>query len=406
MTRRATVLRHAFAKSIHYVAISCLLALHATQVYAAAVVGRTPGAFAVSAGGAATYTIPIWAPPGPAGVQPHVALTYNSQQGNGFVGVGWSLSGLSSIYRCNLTYAQDPAPAPVALTTADGLCLDGKRLRLTSGTYGQAGSTYQTEITDFSNVTAQAAAGNGPGFFQVQARNGWTYEYGNGNSSQVLATGTSTPSSWMLDKITDRAGNTLIVTYQTLTGTAVPSSIYWTPAGYSSTSYQYAMTFGYGTPAGQGQFGYLAGTAVANSNLLQTITIKYSGTVVKEYFLSYQTSSTTGRYKLTGVQECADSGAANCLAPTTIAYQGGSAGSVHDRGHGGSRAVATPAWLRTTISTETADRISPIASGSRHLRRVRDGERIWDAGQFRDQLRRRAAIRRPAGQGKGWCSEQ
>src|SRR3984885_5737260 len=107
-------------------------------------VGRTQGSYATSPTGAATYSIPIWAPKGPNGVQPGIALTYNSQQGNGYVGVGWGVSGLSSIYRCNLTYAQDAAPAPVALATGDGYCMDGQRLRLTStGNYGEAGSTYQ-----------------------------------------------------------------------------------------------------------------------------------------------------------------------------------------------------------------------------------------------------------------------
>src|SRR5271166_6399938 len=78
-------------------------------------VGRTRGTYAVLPTGAATYSIPIWSPPGPHGVQPHIALTYNSQQGNGYVGVGWGVSGLSSIYRCNLTIAQDGAAVPVAL---------------------------------------------------------------------------------------------------------------------------------------------------------------------------------------------------------------------------------------------------------------------------------------------------
>jgi hypothetical protein len=53
---------------------------------AIAAAGRTPGTFAVSSSGASTYTIPIWAPPGPHGVQPHMALTYSSQQGSGYLG--------------------------------------------------------------------------------------------------------------------------------------------------------------------------------------------------------------------------------------------------------------------------------------------------------------------------------
>lgn len=295
---------------------------------AQAAVGRTPGNFVVSQTGAATYTIPIWAPRGPGGVQPNLALVYNSQLGNSTLGVGWRLSGLSSIYRCPLTYAQDGTAGPIALSTTDGLCMDGKRLRLTSGTQGVAGSTYQTEIADFSNVAAVGVAGNGPASFSVRARNGWTYEYGNGGYSQVLATGTPTASQWMVDKVTDRAGNTMIITYSTnsTTGMVVPNTIAWTPTSHGATSYSYTMVFGYGTaPPQTSKYGYVAGTAVVNTNLLTTITINY-GSVVKEYFLGYQASPTTGRFELIQVQECADSGQSNCLAPTVVTYQSGAQG--------------------------------------------------------------------------------
>ena len=97
--------------------------------------GRTPGTYSVSAEGAATYTIPIWAPNGPNGLEPHLALTYNSQSGKGYVGVGWALSGLSAITRCDKTFAQDGQASPVQLQASDGYCLDGQRLRLVSGAY-------------------------------------------------------------------------------------------------------------------------------------------------------------------------------------------------------------------------------------------------------------------------------
>src|SRR5437763_726979 len=82
----------------------------APAVQATTAEGRTAGTFAVSSTGGATYLVPIWAPPGPQGVQPHISLSYSSQSGDGPVGVGWSLGGLSGISRCNKTYAQDTTP--------------------------------------------------------------------------------------------------------------------------------------------------------------------------------------------------------------------------------------------------------------------------------------------------------
>ena len=294
---------------------------------AGAAVGRTSGAYAVSSTGAATYTIPIWAPRGPNGLQPSMSLTYNSQAGDGPLGVGWSLSGLSSIYRCAQTYAQDPAPGPITLTSSDVFCMDGQRLRLTGGSYGSAGSTYQTEVANFANVTAYGSAGNGPGYFEVQDRDGRTYEYGNGGNSQVLASGTSTAWTWWLDKVTDRAGNTMTISYSDSNGTAVPTTISWTPSSYGATTYAYTMQLAYGANVPQSStYGYVAGTPFSNTNLLSSISINYNGGTVKKYALSYQQSPTTGRDELAQVKECADAAQTNCLAPTTLTYQSGSAG--------------------------------------------------------------------------------
>ena len=49
-------------------------------------VGRTAGELAVSATGAATYSVPLTLPPGIGEVVPSLALTYNSQAGDGIAG--------------------------------------------------------------------------------------------------------------------------------------------------------------------------------------------------------------------------------------------------------------------------------------------------------------------------------
>jgi RHS repeat-associated protein len=301
------------------------------NVGAYAEVGRTVGQFTVGPTGDGQYTIPIFAPPGPRGIQPNISLFYDSRSPIGPLGMGWSIAGLGQITRCNKTVAQDTTAAPVALQVSDGYCINGSRLRLVSGTYGEANSIYQTEIADFSQITAVGTTGNGPEYFKVQGRNGLTYYYGYntyGQNSQVIAAGSSpqTALTWLLCKVVDRSanGNNYIINYTTLSGqligTAVPSTIYWTSTG---SGYAYTMQFNYGengpnVPQSSPNK-YQAGTNVFNPQLLSSIEILYDTTVVKDYALTYTQSTTTGREQLTKVTECQTAGT-NCLSPTTITY--------------------------------------------------------------------------------------
>jgi hypothetical protein len=45
--------------------------------------------------------------PGTAGVEPKISIVYNSQAGNGLLGLGWDLGGLSAIVRVPLDYFND-----------------------------------------------------------------------------------------------------------------------------------------------------------------------------------------------------------------------------------------------------------------------------------------------------------
>ena len=106
----------------------------------------TPGSLSVSPGGAANYTIPIQISPGTGGMQPSLALGYNSQGSNGSLGIGWTLAGLSVIHRCAQTIVHDGAPGGINHDANDRYCLDGQRLIVVNGlANGANNAEYRTE---------------------------------------------------------------------------------------------------------------------------------------------------------------------------------------------------------------------------------------------------------------------
>src|SRR5262249_47729349 len=118
-----------------------------------------PGKFGVSTSGAATYTIPIAVPPGTAGVAPSLSLEYNSHDGDGIMGIGWSLGGLPSIARCPMTIAQDGWKWGVDYNSSDHFCLDGQRLVVVNGLYGGDDEQYRTEVDSYSRIISHCSAG-------------------------------------------------------------------------------------------------------------------------------------------------------------------------------------------------------------------------------------------------------
>jgi RHS repeat-associated protein len=305
-------------------------------VAATSAAGRTPAQFGVSHSGAATYRIPVWTPPGVGEVGLDLALVYASRGSSGSVGVGWSIAGLSTIARCNRTWAQDGAAAGVTNTLADRYCLDGQQLKLVSGTHGMAGAVYATEVETFSRIVANGAAGNGPASFTVTTKNGLIYEYGGTVDSRVHAGTSTTIRAWALSRVRDRAGigtgNAITLAYANeaqygayTNGTHRISSIAY-PTTATGAGPFYRVDFAYSArPSSDIPTGYLAGNLVRDPYQLDRITIQTIGgtTAIKSYALAYETAPVSGRLRLASVQECA---ASTCLQPTAITYQNGASG--------------------------------------------------------------------------------
>lgn len=300
-------------------------------------VGTLPGAPSVE-GGAATYRVPIEIPPGRAGVQASISLAYSSRNGNGIAGVGWGISGTSSIYRCPRTLAQDGGNRPVIRDSSvpDALCYDGQRLITDGQQYGLMNTQYRTEIDQFARITLRYGdISLWTSMFIVEHKNGrisfFSPIYSGGQ-------GGNPPDVWYLVGESDRQGNCtkyLYADYQNrtyaepvladvaYTGSMAP---YTTPgwpefqqctidANARHVSFEYENR-----PDNRTTYRY--GVAVPMTVRLKAVTTKLGTQAVRRYELSYTQSDATGRSLLTSVQLCAgQTCGTETLPPTTFTYQ-------------------------------------------------------------------------------------
>ena len=239
----------------------CLLAAARPAMVMAAEVGTTAGQFEVTPTGSATYTIPVTIPPGTAGLQPSVAITYDSAGGNGLLGVGFSLNGLSAITRCQTALEPDGFIDGADFDANDRFCLDGQRLVVVAGTYGAVGAEYRTEIESFSKVISVGGSAGNPDHFRLWTKSGLLMEYGATADSrwdavtappgedEIIVTcepppdedvcrertvpgyvppGYAKARAWGVSKVQDTSGNYYTVSYSenTTTGEVLPQEIH------------------------------------------------------------------------------------------------------------------------------------------------------------------------------------
>jgi RHS repeat-associated protein len=279
--------------------------------------GTIPGSFAVSTGGSATYALPLVVPPGRLGLEPRLSVTYDSAAGDGPLGVGFALQGVSAITRCPSNLAQDGLIRAVEYDEQDKLCMGNLRLvpaRVTATTV-----EYRTFPDTFSKIVADYSAGSslGPQSFEVFAKDGHVFEYGAGPNSRAMATG-GVVAAWWLSTEQDRRGNAVDYTYENdadpddaHTIEIVPSRIDYTRHDPTPASRAVVLEYA-GTVRGLTTSTlYSGGLTFIRSKLLQAIRMELepAGSVVRSYVFAYAPGASTGRNLLQSVEECAgDSG--------------------------------------------------------------------------------------------------
>lgn len=287
----------------------------------------SPGQFQVTDAGAASYTIPLYTAPAAGNLDVKLALQYNSQSGNGVFGVGWSLTGVSSITRCPKTIAEEGVRQGVKNDNSDIFCLDGQKLRAVVGAYGATGSEYRTAIDSYSKIVANGQQGTGPLSFTVYTKSGSIMEFGATDLSRLQHPVTGTARVWMVSQIRDR-----------FHGPTSYTAIDFTYSKDTTLGEQLLREVRYNNgllrlnylarPANDPIIKYDDGMQLGSTNSRVSKIEVFDEPVVsgarqlrafKEYRMDYSQSNSTRRSLLSSVQECASSGA--CLPAVAISYQ-------------------------------------------------------------------------------------
>ena len=300
------------------------------------ILGTLPGSAGVNPSGAASYTIPLTLPPGTAGMQPALSLAFNSQAGRGILGTGWSLSGFSVIHRCPATVeidgfkgAVDVRPYP----NQDRFCLDGVRLVSLGGVDGANGTEYRTERDSYARITSYVdLPGYGINRWIVETKSGQTLTfaqplYRGSTGDPDAAVDTLRAKVWGLNEARDTVGNTMTYGYAVnhLNGWLLPTSIAYTsnPNTGLAPHATVDMTYDYSVKPDTGVVYDGTGAYGLVPPLLSNITTRVDGSVAHRYNIGYESSPTTGRMRLTRIEQCGGGlGVADglCVVPTQFTY--------------------------------------------------------------------------------------
>lgn len=323
--------------------------------------------------GAAQWRMSLNLPPGRNKMKPEVGMAYDSQGGAGVLGLGFALTGLSSVSRCWTTPSQDGTYRPDRsgpFGVPDAFCLDGQRLVPLPD-----GSGFLPEFDRGTRVKAVGGTPTEPAYFQAEYRDGRIGYFGGsdpqtksklqGRSVEVLASRASTPGqpidsdvmheyagdlrtlAWSIDSLEDRYGNRIIYTYRRTEDTSrgveqLISDIAWThnlrlpaPQARRSVSFEYE-------PRLDPRSGFRAGVRVQSTQRLKRVVVRApsgltsaptSPQVLREYQLEYvpykfepsPEARTRAIDRLESIREClpkANADLVQCLAPVSFQWSG------------------------------------------------------------------------------------
>jgi RHS repeat-associated protein len=207
------------------------------------------------------------------GIEPRLALQYSSQGGNGPVGVGWSLAGVSVIERAS------PGHGAPRYDGTDVFVLDGNDLIPSCGTFG---GTHCTRVENYQRITWDGT------------NNRWYVWSKDGNRATYSAVYTTASGTqrWSVTEVRDTRANAVTYAYTCAGGDCYLDNV----------SYNGALVKLYWETRPD-PITYAINGLATTAYRLKTVDVSVGGSRARAYKLTYATSGATGRSLLTSVQQ-------------------------------------------------------------------------------------------------------
>ncbi|MCC5855649.1 MAG: VCBS repeat-containing protein [Idiomarina sp.] len=308
-------------------------------------IGQTAHSFRVSESGSASISVPIDLPP-VQGISPDVSFVYDSQSGDGQLGVGWSLAAGSGITRCPQNIAMDGQQLGVTYTEHDRLCWNGQRLVPADGSTSYwSAQTYRTEIDSFAVITPIRVPGTQPNEFvttgfAVQEKSGDTHYFGIADShvsdfgplkihsnengpddkkDALFLTPDDVPRHWSLKFSRDASGNVVAYRYHNdpINGEHYLTEIRYAylnaPSGLYNAPYRVSIEY---MPRPRARAGFIAGVRYRSTQMIESVRVFHNNTQIREYVLDYTLGvNQEDRDYLNAIQECGGATGNQCKGP-------------------------------------------------------------------------------------------
>ena len=234
--------------------------------------------------GILTGSIPIEVPPGRNGLQPNLALSYASSGGNGWVGMGWKLE-MGTIERqtrwgvlYNPTTAEEQA-GKVYTIRVNGISAD-----LVPAPAPAPSDEYRAKIEgEFLRIKKLA------GGWEVTDKKGTKYFFGRTTPFQIQDSAVGI-FKWCLERVEDRDGNYMTITYSADQGQGYLSQIDYAGNGATAPTNQVKFYLENRPDASEM---YTSNFKIKTAKRLITIEVKAGGNLVRAYQLNYLLNGTT-----------------------------------------------------------------------------------------------------------------